>query len=129
MDGRGSSVARTVAIFIVLGVIVLGVVAGAGYLVIRRIAVDRALEGARELTAFSAQVVERRVTKGLLTGDAAATGEVTRIVHDSVLFEPIVRVKIWGPDGASSTPTSLALIGQRFAQRPRGAGRARATAA
>ena len=114
MDRRGSSVARTVAIFVVLGVLVLGVVAGAGFVVIRRIAVDRALEGARELTAFSAQVVERRVTKGLLTGDATATGEVTRIVHDSVLFDPIVRVKIWGPDGTIVYSDEPRAIGKQY---------------
>ena len=39
---------RTVAVFALLGVLVIGLVAGAGYFVIRRIAVDRAIEDARD---------------------------------------------------------------------------------
>jgi len=114
MDRRGSSVTRTVAIFVVLGVLVLGLVAGAGFLVIRRIAVERALEGARELTAFSSEVVQKRVSNGLVKGDAVATGEVARIVGDSVLHEPIVQVKLWGPDGTILYSTEPRVIGKRF---------------
>ena len=114
MDRRASSVTRTVAIFVVLGVLVLGLVAGAGFLVIRRIAVERALEGARELTAFSSEVVQKRVSNGLVRGDAVATGEVARIVGDSVLHEPIVQVKLWGPDGTILYSTEPRVIGKRF---------------
>ena len=114
MDRRGSSVTRTVAIFVLLGVLVLGLVAGAGFLVIRRIAVERALEGARELTAFSSEVVQKRVSNGLVKGDAVATGEVARIVGDSVLHEPIVQVKLWGPDGTILYSTEPRVIGKRF---------------
>jgi len=114
MDRRGSSVTRTVVSFVVLGVLVLGLVAGAGFLVIRRIAVERALEGARELTAFSSEVVQKRVSNGLVKGDAVATGEVARIIGDSVLHEPIVQVKLWAPDGTILYSTEPRVIGKRF---------------
>jgi two-component system NarL family sensor kinase len=110
-----SSVARTVLIFAVLGLLVAGLVAGAGFLVIRRVAVDRAIEQARELTLFSATVVERRVTNGVLTGDAEATGNVARVIGDAVLHDPVVHVKLWGPDGTIVYSDELQAIGKRFA--------------
>jgi signal transduction histidine kinase len=109
------SVARTVGVVVVLGLLVLGLVAAAGFFVIRRVAVDRAIEEARQLTEFSAHVVERRVSNGLVTGDAEATGNVARVIGDAVLHDPIVRVKIWGPDGTILYSNKTQAIGDRYA--------------
>jgi two-component system NarL family sensor kinase len=111
---RQTSVVRTVGIFALLGLLVLGLVSAAGFVVIRRVAVDRAIDEARQLTSFSAQVVERRVSDGLLTGDAQATGEVARVVGDAVLHDPIVRVKIWGPDGTILYSDEPKAIGKQY---------------
>ncbi len=101
--------------FALLGVLVLTLVAIAGFIVIRRVAVDRAIEDARSLTLFSAQVVQRRVTDGVLTGDAAATGQVASVIGDAVLYDPIVHVKLWGPDGTILYSDELKAIGDRYA--------------
>jgi two-component system, NarL family, sensor kinase len=114
VKSRQTSVVRTVGVFVLLGLLVLGLVAAAGFVVIRRVAVDRAIDEARQLTSFSAQVVERRVSDGLLTGDAQATGDVARVVGDAVLHDPIVRVKIWGPDGTILYSDELRAIGQQY---------------
>src|SRR3954468_9939317 len=98
MPARSTSVARTVTVFVLLGVLVVVLVTGAGYFVIRRIAVDRAIEDARQLTLLSSRVVGQRVTGGVLKGDAFATGEVAAVINPAVLHDPIVHVKLWGPD-------------------------------
>jgi signal transduction histidine kinase len=102
-------------VFVLLGVLVVVLVAGAGYFVIRRIAVDRAIADARQLTLLSSRVVQQRVSNGILRGDAAATGQVTAVVHDAVLHDPIVHVKLWGPDGTILYSDELQAIGKKFA--------------
>jgi signal transduction histidine kinase len=114
MDRRPPSVARTVLVFGVLGALVAVLVGVAGFFVIRRIAVDRAIGQARELTAFSAQIVQARVADGVVTGDAEATGTIARVIGDAVLHDPVVRVKLWGPDGTILYSDELRAIGERY---------------
>jgi len=115
MAGRSASVARTVAILALLGVLVVVLVTGAGYFVIRRIAVDRAIEDARQLTLLSSRVVEQRVSNGILKGDAFATGEVAAVINTAVLHDPIVHVKLWGPDGTILYSDEPKAIGKKYA--------------
>jgi signal transduction histidine kinase len=115
MSARPTSVGRTVVVFVMLGVLVLILVAGAGYFVIRRIAVDRAIEDARQLTLLSSRVVEQRVSDGILKGDAFATGRVASVINDAVLHDPIVHVKLWGPDGTILYSDEPKAIGKRYA--------------
>src|SRR5262245_22806213 len=114
MTARRASVGRTVTAFVLRGVLVLVLVAGAGYLVIRRIAVDRAIQDARQLTLLSSRVVEQRVTDGIVKGDAAATGEISAFINAAVLRDPIVHVKLWGPDGTILYSDELQAIGKTF---------------
>jgi len=92
----------------------LVLVAGARYFVIRRIAVDRAIEDARQLTLLSSRVVEQRVSDGIVKGDAAATGEISSLIDAAVLRDPIVHVKLWGPDGTILYSDELQAIGKKF---------------
>ncbi|HEX6844035.1 MAG TPA: ATP-binding protein [Actinomycetota bacterium] len=108
------SVARTVSVFVVLGALVLGAVTFAGFLVIREVATRQALDDAKQLTAISARLVQRRINPGFVSGDAAALQVVDRVVKDAVRIDPIVRVKVWGPDGTILYSDDTAQIGQRF---------------
>jgi signal transduction histidine kinase len=114
VESRPPSVARTVLVFAVLGSLVVVLVGVAGYLVIRRVAVERATEQARNLTTFSAQIVEHRVQDGIITGDAEATGTIARVINDAVLHDPVVHVKLWAPDGTILYSDELQAIGKRF---------------
>jgi two-component system NarL family sensor kinase len=98
----------------VLCVLVVALVGVAGFFVIRRVAVDRAIDNARELTQFYANVVEQRVSNGILTGDAVATGEVATVINNAVVRDPIVHVKLWGPDGTILYSDELKAIGQTY---------------
>jgi signal transduction histidine kinase len=115
MPSRPASVGRTVTVFALLGVLVIVLVAGAGYFVIRRIAVDRAIVNARQLTLLSSRVVEERVSNRLLTGDAAATGQVATIINNAVLQDPVVHVKLWGRDGTILYSDEVQAIGKKYA--------------
>ena len=114
MDRRPTSVGRTVFVVVLLGVLVVALVAGAAFVVIRRVAVDRAIEDARQLTLFSADVVEQRVSDGIVTGDAAATGQVATVIGDAVLHDPVVHVKLWSQDGTILYSDELKAIGKKF---------------
>src|SRR3954471_22951262 len=115
MPARSTSVARTVTVFVLLGVLVIVLVAGAGYFVIRRIAIDRAIEDARQLTLLSSRVVQQRVSDGTLTGAAAATGQVETVIHNAALHPPIVHVKLWGPGGTILYSDEVQAIGKKYA--------------
>jgi signal transduction histidine kinase len=112
----GTTVARAVLMFALLGLVVLALVGVAGTLVLRRLATDQALDQAREFTALSARIVERRVTDGLLTGDARATGAVASAVTGFVIGGegPVVRVKIWTAAGEIVYSDETRLIGEMY---------------
>lgn len=99
MVTRPDSLARPLAVFGLLALIALALVAGTGVAVVRKVATDQALAEARQLTEVSARVVERRLNDAFLTGDAAASAAVARVVFDAVLGDPVVRVKIWTRKG------------------------------
>lgn len=115
MTSRPDSLARPLAVFALLALIALALVAGTGVAVVREVATDQALAEARQLTDLSARLVERRLTgDGLLTGDATASAAVARIVFDAVLVDPIVRVKLWTSDGRVVYSDESRLIGSRY---------------
>src|SRR5207302_1284574 len=59
-------------------------------------------------------VVQPYVTRGLLQGDPAAISTLDAVVHERVLSDRVVRVKIWTATGAIVYSDALTLIGQRF---------------
>jgi two-component system NarL family sensor kinase len=106
---------RPLIAFVLLGVVALALVAVPGVIVIRRLATDQALAEARQLTVVTSRVVERRVNEGLLTGDAESLAAVATVVRDAVLHDPVVRVKIWTPEGRIVYSDASALIGSSYA--------------
>ena len=50
--------------------------------------------------------LEPAIDRGLLAGDPQSRARVDRIVREQVLGAEVVRVKIWTPEGGSSTRTS-----------------------
>jgi two-component system NarL family sensor kinase len=115
MRKRSDSLARPFAVFALLALLALALVAGTGVAVVRKVATDQALAEARQLTEVSARVVERRLTgDGLITGDAIESGAVARIVVDAVLIDPVVRVKIWTREGRIVYSDETRLIGSEY---------------
>jgi signal transduction histidine kinase len=111
---RSRSTTRPVVVFLLLGTLALVLVAASGLIVVRRLANDQALQEARQLTELSGRAVQQRIGPHFLTGDAASLAGVTSVVHEAVLKEPVVRVKIWAPDGTIVYSDELRLLGDRY---------------
>jgi signal transduction histidine kinase len=100
--------------FLALGTLALALVAASGLYAIRRLANEPALDEAGQLTQLSGRAVEQRIGPHFLTGDAESLAGVASVVHDAVLKEPVVRVKIWTADGTIVYSDELRLLGDRF---------------
>lgn len=100
--------------FSLLGLVVLSIVGAAAVLVARNIATDQAIETAKQTTTRLARQAEKRIDDGLLTGDADSLGTMAQFVVTAALQEPVVRVKVWGPDGTILYSDEPAAIGERF---------------
>jgi two-component system, NarL family, sensor kinase len=59
-------------------------------------------------------VVAPRVTAGVLNGDPRALRRLDAVVHRYALHNPVVRIKVWAPDGRIVYSDEHALIGKRF---------------
>jgi two-component system NarL family sensor kinase len=97
------------------GFVALAVAGAISYLVLRDVGTNEALKNARQLTELVGKgVVEPNLTRGVVRGDPAALARFDRIVRERVLRDPIVRVKIWAPDGRVVYSDASRLIGRRF---------------
>jgi two-component system, NarL family, sensor kinase len=90
-------------------------VAAVGAVTLKHLATNEALSDARSVTvAFSHGVLRREVTPGVLEGDPSALAELDRTVRETVLGNPLVRVKVWTPQGLIVYSDAETLIGRRF---------------
>jgi signal transduction histidine kinase len=114
---RRASGTRVVLVqFVVSSVALLIVIATIGTVLLRHYATGEALHDARVLTtAFARTVIRDGVTPGVLDGDPGAIDALDRSVHRHLLPGPIVRVKVWTPDGRIVYSDARALVGRRFA--------------
>ncbi|MEA2551408.1 MAG: two-component system, NarL family, sensor kinase, partial [Actinomycetota bacterium] len=109
------SVTRAVLAFAVSGTIVLVLIGVVGVLVLQRVGQAEAIRRAKDITSLVANaVIEPNLTNGIITGDATSRNNLDTLVAGNVLADPIVRVKIWAPDGTVVYSDEPALIGRRF---------------
>ena len=106
---------RTIAQFALSSAALLVLVAAIGAVTLKHLATGEALSDARLVTvAVSHGVIEREVTPGVLHGERSSLARLDRTVHEAILGRPIVRVKVWTPEGRIVYSDAHALIGQRF---------------
>ncbi|HJQ49182.1 MAG TPA: sensor histidine kinase [Gaiellaceae bacterium] len=107
---------RSVIVRFATGTLVaLAVALVGGYFVLRSVAIDEAKRQTRTRVLEAANLVDERVTDGLLHGRAKAVRAVDDIVVGRVLSKSIVRVKIWSPAGQVLYSDEPAEIGKRYA--------------
>jgi signal transduction histidine kinase len=112
---RGPARHAALTQFALSSLALLVLVAAIGAVTLKHLATNEALSDARSVTvAVSQGVLRREVTPGVLRGDPAALAELDRTVHETVLGNPIVRVKVWTPEGRIVYSDAHALIGRRF---------------
>ena len=112
---RGGSRKTPVAQFALSSIALLVLVAAIGAVALKHLATGEALSDARSVTvAFSRSVLRQQVTPAAINGDPRALAALDHAVHENVLGRPIVRVKVWTPEGRIVYSDAHQLIGKRF---------------
>jgi signal transduction histidine kinase len=113
--GDEPSVSGAVGRFALAGLIAFAVVGIVSFLILRNVGTSEALKNARNLTQIVGRgIVEPNLTEGLVRGSPVAVARFDRVVRETVLRDPIVRVKLWTPLGRVVYSDDKALIGRRF---------------
>jgi signal transduction histidine kinase len=86
-----------------------------GYFALRAVAIDQAKRQTHTRVQDVGNLVEARVSDGLLKGRAKAVRAVDDVVIGRVLGKEIVRVKIWSPGGRVLYSDERAEIGGQYA--------------
>ena len=111
----GTSMAAALTQFGVAGIVAALLLALAGVAVLRKTGTDEATKEAKRVTNLVASgIVQPQVTDGLLRRDPAAIAKVDRVVRNHVLRDPVVRIKMWAPDGTIVYSDEHRLIGQHY---------------
>src|SRR4051812_28208374 len=101
--------------FALAGLLSLAVVLAGGALVLRNHSNEQALDGARALASQAGRsVVQPLLTEAAIDGHPSALRALDKAVHEGVLSDRVVRVKIWAADGRVVYSDKSALTGQRF---------------
>jgi two-component system NarL family sensor kinase len=109
-------VSRAVLQFAVSGLLALLLVGIGAFFVLRSQGDAESVRDARRLTRIlGTTAIEPALTDGLVRGDPAAIARLDRLVRDRVIVDPVVRVKLWTPDGRIVYSDEHRLIGARYA--------------
>jgi signal transduction histidine kinase len=109
------SVATSVTQFVLAGLAAVVLISAGTIYVVRRNATAEAIGTARDIASIDGHAVAEPVlADGVLTGDDVAEARLNTVVHERVLSERVVRVKLWTPEGRIVYSDEPRLIGQTF---------------
>jgi signal transduction histidine kinase len=103
-----------IAQFAVTGLVATAVVGVLGAGVARHQALQESVHDARDITQVTARLLQADITPSLRRGDAGAIARLDRIVRNNVILDPLVRLKLWSPDGRIVYSDEHRLIGERY---------------
>lgn len=107
--------ATSVTQFVLAGLAAVVLISAGTIYVVRRNATNEAISNARDIAGIDGHaVVEPVLADGVLTGDPTALERISTVVHERVLSERVVRVKVWTSDGRVVYSDEPRLIGQTF---------------
>ena len=99
-----------------LAMVALGFTATA---ILRRQARGEAIRDAKEITRLAGEgIAQPALKEKMLAGDRAAQARFARVMHERVLMDPVVRVKVWTLGGRVVYSDERPLVGRRFALEP-----------
>jgi len=111
----GLSTSSAVAKFAVGGLAALAAVGVGSYFLMRHIGTTEAIDNAKDVTRIvGRQLVEPRVSDGLLRDSPSSVRRLDRVVRNNVLRRKIIRVKIWTAGGRIVYSDKHRLIGSRY---------------
>ena len=106
---------RPVLQFAVSGLLALVLVGIGAFFVLRSQGDAESVRDARRLTrVLATTAIEPALTDGIVRGDRAAIAGLDRLVRARVIVDPVVRVKLWTPDGRIVYSDEHRLIGARY---------------
>src|SRR5436190_1243249 len=109
------SVATSVTQFVLAGLAAVVLISAGTIYVVRRNATTEAIRNARDIAGIDGHAVAEPVlADGVLSGDPAALGRINTVVHERILSERVVRVKVWTPEGRIVYSDEPRLVGQTF---------------
>jgi two-component system, NarL family, sensor kinase len=109
------SVAISVTQFVLAGLAAVVLISAGTIYVVRRNATTEAIRNARDIATIDGHAVAEPVLDdGVLTGDQAALARLNTVVHERILSDRVVRVKIWTNEGRIVYSDEPRLIGQTF---------------
>ncbi|GAC1532578.1 MAG: hypothetical protein NVS2B6_20650 [Thermoleophilaceae bacterium] len=101
--------------FAVTGLLALALLGFVAVKLLERTGTSEAIRNAKQVTRLAGNgIVAPAIGKGLLRGDSAAIASLDRIVHQRVLQDPVVRVKIWTAQGRILYSDEHRLIGSTY---------------
>jgi two-component system NarL family sensor kinase len=119
-----TSVSGAVTRFALVSVVAILLLGAVGVTIMRRTGTSEAIREAKQVTRLLGHgTVEPRVTAAVLNGDPRAIRSLDRLIHRRVLHDPIVRVKIWTPQGRIVYSDERRLVGASY---PLGSGQQQA---
>jgi len=108
-------VATSVTQFVLAGLAAVVLISAGTIYVVRRNATSEAIRNARDIAGIDGHAVaEPMLADGVLTDDPTALARLNTVVHERILSERVVRVKVWTPDGRIVYSDEPRLIGQTF---------------
>ena len=111
----GLSTSSAVAKFAVGGLAALAAIGVGSYFLMRHIGTTEAIDNAKDVTRIvGRQLVEPRVSDGLLRDSRSSVRRLDRVVRNNVLRRKIIRVKIWTAGGRIVYSDKHRLIGSRY---------------
>src|SRR5437588_2432966 len=107
------SVATSVTQFVLAGVAAVVLISAGTIYVVRRNATTEAIRNARDIAGIDGYAIaEPTLADGVVSGDATALARLDTVVHERILSERVVRVKVWTPEGHIVYSDDPRLIGQ-----------------
>ena len=109
------SVATSVTQFVLAGLAAVVLISAGTIYVVRRNATAEAIRSARDIAGIDGHAVAEPVlADGVLSGDPGALARINTVVHERILSERVVRVKVWTPEGRIIYSDEPRLIGRSF---------------
>jgi two-component system, NarL family, sensor kinase len=119
-----TSVGGAVTRFALVSLVAILLLGAVGVTIMRRTGTSEAIREAKQVTRLLGHgTVEPRVTAAVLNGDPRAIRSLDRLIHRRVLHDPIVRIKIWTPQGRIVYSDERRLLGATY---PLGSGQRQA---
>src|SRR5438067_13138322 len=100
VDERNVVVTKSVVQFVLAGLAAVVLISAGTIYVVRRNATSEAISNAREVAGIDGHAIaEPALADGVLSDDPAAIARINTVVHERILSERVVRVKVWTPEG------------------------------